>query len=163
MGTPAVTLILNEVGARLAKITTANGYNTTLNKIERARLIPFVGYDLPTINYWVTGVANVRDSYNYDERTIRLFVEMHDLTHDEPFIDVANRLAADVITVLNRATSAPRVSDPASYELGEIVRDLVLEGFDYEIGEGQKPFCGVLVRFLITYICTSFSMEGYGR
>ena len=88
MATPAVTTILNEIAARLAGMTVANGYNYTVKKIERAKLEPFNGYDLPAINYWCTSLSNERGVYNDDNRNLELFIEAHSLTRDDPFIDV---------------------------------------------------------------------------
>ncbi len=161
MAAPAPTQILDEVELRLANITIANGYYTTVKKIQRARLIPFKGYDLPCINYWGTALENERNVYDDDNRELSLFVEYHDLTRDDPFIDVANKLAADVVVALNRSDSSPKVSDDPDYELGETVSDLVFNGYDYEIGEGQAPWCGALVRFTIKYTCDPFVMDVY--
>ena len=161
MATPAVTTILNEIGARLANITITNEYNYTVKKIDRGRLEPFNGYDLPAINYWCTSLSNERNVYNDDNRRLELFIEIHSLTRDDPFIDIANKLAADVVTVLNRATAAPKVSDTPSYELAGTVSDLVFNGYDFEIGTGEKPWCGVLARFSILYQTNPYDMTTY--
>jgi len=162
MADPAVTTILDEVGARLTKITTGNGYHYTVNKIERARLEPFNGYDLPAINYWCTSLENARNVYNDDDRQLELLIESHNLTRDEPFIDVANKLAADIVTVINRATTAPKVSDDPNYELDETISNLIFKGYDYIIGQGEKPWCGVLVKFTIVYQTDPYNMTTYG-
>ena len=162
MGTPAPTTILTEIGLRLANITTGNGYNFTVKKVARSRLEPFDGYDLPCVNYWSTGFFNARNEYGKDTRTLDVYVEIHSLTRDEPFIDVANRLAMDVVTVLMRTDAAPKVSDTPNYELNETVADLSLDSVDYEVGEGQKPWCGALLKFTIKYTCDSFDMDSYG-
>ncbi len=162
MADPAPTQILDKVELRLANITIANGYHTTVKKIQRARLIPFKGYDLPCINYWCTALENERNVYDDDNRELSLFVEYHDLTRDDPFMDVADKLAADIVVSLNRADANPQVSDDPDYELGETISDLVFNGYDYEIGEGQAPWCGALVRFTIKYRCDPYVMDAYG-
>lgn len=149
--TIAVNSILDLIDARLKLISTSNGYNTTAKQVNRARMTPWKGYDLPAINYWSTGVTNVRNSYGGDERSISLFVEYHDKTTDAPFVDVAGLLAADVVTALSRSVLAPQVSDALSLCFDDAVSDVVFDGYDYEIGEGQVPFCGVLVKFTIKY------------
>lgn len=161
MATPAATLILDEIELRLNNITTTNGYNTTVKSVKRAKLTPFKGHDLPAINFWSTGFENDRTVYDDDNRELALYIEIHDLTRDDPFIDVANKLAADVVTVLNRKDSAPKVSDTADYELTGTVSDFILDGVNYEIGEGQQPFTGALVRFTIRYRCDPFNMTSY--
>lgn len=143
--------ILDKIGARLKNITTDNGYFNTIVKIARARLKPFNGYDLPAVNYWPTNLSNEVSKYNTDIRTLNLIIEAHTKTRDEPFTDVCDRLASDIITGLNRSTSAPLVSDPASLDLGETVEDLILLGYDYQVGQGQEPFCGIVATFSITY------------
>ena len=162
MADPAPTQILDEVELRLGNITVANGYYTTVKKIDRARLTPFKGHDLPAINYWSTSLENERNAYDDDERSLNLFIEIHSLTRDHPFMDVADKLAADVVVSLNRADAVPKVSDDPSYDLGETVRDLIFKGYDYEVGEGQAPWCGALVRFTIVYRCDPYVMDSYG-
>lgn len=161
MALPAITAILNEVGNRLANITVLNEYNYDMKKIERARLKPFNGYDLPAISYWSTSIGNERNSYNDDNRAIELYVECHNKTMDEPFIDIANLLAQDVITSLVRTNLAPKVSDLPNYDLNETVQDFVLNGWDFMIGEGQNPFCGILVSFTIKFTTDPFEMSVY--
>lgn len=162
MAAPAVNTILTEIGARLSLITAANGYNYTFKKIEEARLEPFVGYDLPAINYWLTNVSNERNTYNDDDRSVELAIEAFSATRDETFTRVVSKLAADVVTALTRQTSAPKVSDTPNYDLNETVSDFIFDGYDYEIGEGQKPWCGAMLRFTIKYQTDPFEMVTYG-
>jgi len=162
MAIPAINTILIEIGARLANITTSNGYNYTFKKIEEARLEPFVGYDLPAINYWLTNVSNERNVYNDDSRSVGLAIEAFSATRDESFTRVVSKLAADVVTGLTRATDSPKVSDTPDYELNETLSDFIFNGYDYEIGEGQKPWCGALLQFTIKYQTDPFEMATYG-
>ena len=162
MATPAVNTILTEIGARLSLITTANGYNYTFKKVEEARLEPFVGYDLPAINYWLTNVSNESSIYNNDSRSIELAIEAFSATRDESFTRVVSKLAADVVTALTRKTSSPKISDDPNYNLDETVSDFLFNGYDYEIGEGQKPWCGALLQFTIKYQSDPFEMSAYG-
>jgi len=159
--TPAVTTILNLVAARMALITTTNEYNYTITNIKRASLKPWKSEDLPAINYWSTGLGNVKNAYQDDERSIPLFIEAHTKTHDENFLDVASKLASDIVTAINRAAASPKVSDDESFDLGGAVSDLLFDGYDHEIGEGQEPWCGVLVRFTIKYKTSIFNMITY--
>lgn len=162
MADPAVIAILTEIGARLANITEANGYHYTAKKIEEARVEPFIGYDLPAINYWCTSLGNSRTVYNDDERSLDLAIEIFSLTRDESFIKVVSKLAADVVTSLVRTVAAPKVSDDPDYDLGETVSDLIFESYDYLIGAGQDPWCGALLRFTIKYQTNPFEMSSYG-
>ena len=161
MAAPATTTILDEIEARLKKITTANEYKYTVKKVERAKLEPFKGYDLPAINYWTTSLSNERGVYNDDNRNLELFIEAHSLTRDKPFIDIVDMLAADIITALNRTTTAPKVSDDPNYDLNETLSDLIFKGYDYQIGQGEKPWCGVLIRFTIAYQTDPNNMTTY--
>jgi len=282
--TPSVLNILDEIDLRLNLITTGNGYWFTAKKVTRAQLTPFKGYDLPAINYWTTTNFNTKDAYDTDERELRLFVEMHNLTRDDPFIDVAEKMAADVVTALNRRpadtagwsksqigvptdmtdfaatetklkisadgdaaetvtfdwsakttgvliaaemqtkiralggnkatvtvsfgqeryvitssstgassaivitagatldcaarlrlgtansgeeesglVAAPAVSDDPSYDLGNTVKDVTFDGYDYEVGEGQEPWCGILCKFGIKFLADPFDMFTYMR
>jgi len=162
MPTPAATQIIDIVGTRLANISTDNGYNTTPLKIERARLTPWDAYDLPFINYWATGINSNRNSYGSESRTISLLVSYHDKTRDLAFIDVANKLAFDVVTALHRTDSNP-ASDNVDIDFGGTITDIILASCDYEIGEGQYPWCGVLCRFNVNYVADIGDMSNYGR
>ncbi len=281
--TTAVTAILDEVEDRMGNITTANGYNYTLKRIDRAMLKPWRGIDLPAVNIWATNVSNEKDAYGMDRREIQLFIELHTLTRDENFIDVAEKLAADGVTALNRranatsgtsksatgpvedmsaetdvafkisvdadsvetvtcvwtgatsgtlvaaqmqtqiqvlggskagvtvvfragryvitssttgvsssvvvtpgatlsctdelkigvavagalevsgAVAAPTVAATPSYDLGDTIEDVIFQGYDYVIGEGQDPFCGALLKFGLTYLTDPFDMINYAR
>lgn len=158
--TVAATTILDEIEARLGNITTANGYNVTVKKIARGKLSPFNGYDLPAVNFWPVNVSNARN-YGKDIRELSLFVEIHAITRDVPFSTIAEKLAADVVVALNRSTSAPKVSDAESADLGDTVSDFIFTGYDYEIGEGQTPWCGALVGFSVIYATDLNNMSTY--
>lgn len=157
----AVTTILDEIEARLGNITTANEYNVTAKKIVRGQLTPFKGYDLPSINFWPTNLTNTSELYGSDIRDLTLFIEIHNKTHDDPFSTVAEKLAADIVVALNRATSAPKVSDSESLDFGGTISNLIFNGYDYEIGEGQAPWCGALLNFTIRYRADLFNMSTY--
>jgi len=162
MTTPAATAILSEIVARMGNIKTSNGYNTTVKKVERAKLEPFKGYDLPAVNVWPTSINNQTLAYDQDQRSMTVMVEIHDLTRDDPFSTVVEMLAADVVTAINRSTNLPAVSDTENNNLNDTVSDLVFDGYDYQIGNGQKPFCGALVRFTVKYITNTNNMTTYG-
>jgi len=151
MGDTLVTTILDEIENRLGNITTANGYFSSVDGvIDRGKLTPWDGKDLPAINLWSTGFDNGRSEYGDELRQIKVYIEIHDKTRDENFVDVANKLAADVVTAICRSTAAPKVSDDPSHDLGSIVEDILLDAVDMIIGEGQAPFCGALCRFTVT-------------
>ena len=156
--TPIATTILNEIEARMASITILNGYNTDVKKITRGQMEPFKGYDLPAINIWPSNLTADPMAYDQEKRTLPVFIEIHDLTRDEPFSTVAEKLASDIVIAINRATTAKKVSDSVSADLGELVEEVVFKGYDYEIGQGQKPFCGALVRFEIIHIADKNSL-----
>jgi len=100
--TPAVLNILDDVEARMGIMTIARGYWYDVQKVERARTSLWEGYDLPALTFYHTQVINDRDAYTGDERELRLFIEYHSQTRDEPFTDVAEKLATDVLVALNR-------------------------------------------------------------
>jgi hypothetical protein len=156
----AVTSILDEVETRLGNITETNGYNVTVKRVDRGKLTPFKSHDLPAINFWPTGISNDRD-YGRDNRSITLYIEIHGKTRDEAFSTVAEKLAADVVTALSRSDKNPKVSDDPSFNLGDTVSDVIFNGYDYEIGEGQKPWCGALLSFTIKFSTSIFNMTTY--
>lgn len=158
--TVAITTILDEVNARLSNITTGNEYNVTVKKIARGKLTPFNGYDLPAVNFWPSTVSNSRE-YGKDVRELSLFVEIHSETRDQPFSTVAEKLAAAIVVALNRSTSSPKVSDAESIDLGGTVSDFIFNGYDYEIGDGQAPWCGALVSFSVIFATDINNMATY--
>jgi len=159
--TPADTSILNEVEARLGNITTANGYNNEFKRISRARMKPFKGFDLPACNVYHGTVESIKTPYGTQSKKQFLIIEAHSKTHDDPFIDIADSLAADIVTGLFRKTISPKVSDDVSTALGGIVKNLIFTGHDPFIGSGQEPFCGTLVRFEIEYETAIGNMETF--
>ena len=156
--TPSVLTMLDEIEARLGNITQANEYWYTIKKIVRSKLMPFESYDLPAINYWPTGLGNVSEAYQDDQRTLALFVEMHTMTRDEPFTDVAEKLATDGITGLNRTTAAPKVSDAPNVDLNDTVEGFIYHGHDYIIGMGEDPWCGCMIRMSVVFHAAPFDM-----
>ena len=149
--TPLNKTFFDRIEARLGNITTTNGYTYSAGKIARAQLTPFKGYDLPAYNIWATNLGNVINKYGSDDRSLQVYIEVHSKTNDEPFIDVGDKLAQDLVTGLNRATTAPLVSDDISPDLGGIVDDLIFAGYDYHVGQGQDPFCAILAKFEVKY------------
>jgi len=149
---PVQTQILDVVGERLKNITEANGYFTTLQKIERANLEPFKNQDMPAINYHMADDNLVKPiNTAQHERVISVLIEYYTLTRDRIFTDIANELYADIAIALERDVSAPLVADQVSIRLGKIVARLEFETMTPAIGNGQSPYCGAIVLVRITY------------
>ncbi len=144
-------IILNEIEARLKNISTLNGYSETVLKFERAKLKPFVSGDLPAINYWATPDAVVSRANGRELHELNVVVELHTMTRDRPFIDVAFEKGGDIVTSLFRSTGAPKVSDPKSIALGGLVSSIIINDTIPVIGEGQKPWCGVIIDATVQY------------
>ncbi len=151
MSTPIGTQILDEIGDRLTNITETNGYFTTYGKIDRTRLKPFGVSDLPALNYWPGEDVLIETGFKWTKRLLAVFIEYHNMTRDEPFSDVINEMAADIIIALNRATGAPAVSDDHSHSLGGLISQIKVETISPAIGEGQTPWCAVAIEFSIEY------------
>ncbi len=159
MATPINKDILDKIEARLEALKlAANGYFQGVKKISRASLTPFKPQDLPTLNFWPTGVDNSLTTYGSDNREITLTVEAHTKTRDRPFTDVADELAADIITALNRDPLFPKLSDDPSLDLGGAVDSFDLDGYDYQIGQGGNPYCGVVVSFTVKFTTDNSNM-----
>lgn len=149
------------IQARLENISTANGYHTDPKKIERGKLTPFHGYDLPGINFWPVRMESTRVRHRQDRRTLSVMIEIFDKTRDKAFSDQADILAQDAVTALNRAGAAAGTDDPPSHALGGAVSDLRFQGYGYHIGEGQAPWLGVLIEILVVFRCDVNDMEGF--
>ena len=143
--------IMDEVELRLANITIANGYNTTLNLIERARLTPFQPGDWPAVTFWPGDGNIINNNYGGDQVTTNLVIAAFDSAREEVYADVAAKLYADVMIALNRTSTAPLVTDTPSYQLGNLVSLFKCEEFTYIIGEGNTPYCGIIMDYQVTY------------
>jgi hypothetical protein len=151
MPTAVQTQILDLIAARLAIITEANSYSFTVTDIKRASMTPFQKQDLPAINYWAGADELVRMDYGMEVRRLPVFIESHDITRDRPFVDVAFEIAGDIWTALWRDVLAPTPTDNPSAALGGKVDSIVLESIQPLIGEGQSPYCGVLIQITVNY------------
>lgn len=148
---PVPTQIIDEMEARLGNIKTANGYFEDLFKVDRARLTPWKGEELPAANLWGSVEERVDDGGGFQQYRLTVPVEIHTKTRDEAFTDLADKLAADVLVAMNRSTSAPLVADVPSMALGGLVTRIAMNSYTPIIGSGQKPFCGALIEFSILY------------
>lgn len=153
----AVLQILDELEARLRTMTVGNEYLYSFSKIERARLTPFKSGDLPAVNYWPAFDELVERKYRYEKRSIDLRVEAYTVTRDEPFTDVSFKLGNSVWTVLNRATTAPKVSDDWSPNLGGLLTNFDVKLITPAIGEGESPWCGSLLSLAAVYKVDSYN------
>lgn len=148
---PITTRILDEVEARLKRITTANGYRRSLAGVRRATLTGFQSADLPMVNFWTGTDAIESRGAGFTTRRMALLVEAYDLTRDRPFVDVVNELAEDVTIALHRAGAAPKRTDSPEPTLSGLITSLQLETVTPQIGEGQAPWCGALLTFSALY------------
>ncbi len=145
--------ILDEIHARLLNITETNGYDWEVqeNTVQRARLLPFKNGDLPAINYWPVNDVLEEKTYEYDTRELNISVEGYTKTRDEPFTDVAIKLGDDMILSLFRSIDAPLTTDEESPALGGLVEAVLVDSITPMIGEGESPWCGVLVEIRVRY------------
>ncbi|HKJ77745.1 MAG TPA: hypothetical protein VKA64_11135 [Gammaproteobacteria bacterium] len=151
MANPAELQILGEAERRLGNISQANGYYTTAANIARARVRPWQSGDIPAANIWTGETAWESAGTGFRRRTLALYVDYRAKTRDRPFIDVAYELAFDVDVALRRAPTAPKVADPISPRLGELV-----EGFEWlsktpAIGQGNAPVCGAILEYQVVF------------
>jgi hypothetical protein len=144
MTSPVQLQILDVIGERLA-------LSPNIAKVERARVIPFRDFDLPAVNYWADGDRLIERGGGWEERELSILIDARTKTRDRPFVDVAFELGADLWVALWRDTAAPAVADTPSPALGGIVTTLRLDGLTPMIGEGQAPFCGVVLAVTAAY------------
>jgi len=156
--------IMAEIKLRLRNISARNGYFNSVKSLKRAMLTPFKGYDLPAVNFWSTGMLNADEGkYKKDDRNLTVMIEMHTKTWEPgaPFDSVAAKMAADIVTAINRSPNAPKVSDDLSPKLGGIVLQCKFDRYDNTIGEGQSPWVGVLVTFLVRFLADNHDMFNF--
>ena len=153
MPSPIQLQILDEIDSRLKGINTTNGYFSDMHigDVHRAKMTPFKGDDLPAINYWSGETRTEDKGHGFSYMAFDIEIEMHTKTNDRPFTDVTSELSADIIIALYRDDALPKVSDQPSYKLGDMVDGLNVDAISPQLGEGQSPYCGVLVSLSITY------------
>ena len=151
----AATQLLDLMAARFALITVANGYTEPFRSIKRARLTPFEMQDLPALNYWASDSALETKEYSFEVWQLGVIVNAYTATRDNPFLDIASRLADDLITGMHRLPSAPLTSNDEDNGLyngdGDMVGELFVTRAAYAFGEGQKPYCGCAIECFIRY------------
>jgi len=152
MSIPVQTQILDKIEERLNNITITNEYFHDLLKLKRASLEPFQNDEMPAINFYSTGdVLEKKMNSGIRQRVMSIIIEFYTKTRDEVFVDVSNKLSADILIALERDVSAPAVSDAVSHSLGGIVSQLEEAEVTPAIGSGQTPYCGVIVVLNVTY------------
>jgi len=147
--------ILDAVEARLGLITAAHGYHTTMGRIRRSTLKPFIEEDLPAVNYWPGVDAQVLKGAGWVDRELNVVLEYYDKTRDRPFADVALELAGDIAVAMVRSPLNPNVSDDPDLTLGGLVRSSQLLTITPQVGDGQSPWCGALVTYTFVYRTTA--------
>ncbi len=143
--------ILDEISARLANIKTTNGYFADVISVERAKLTPFQDHDLPAVNYWPVSDQIIERLNGKNKHALSITIELHNTTRDDPFTDLAFQHGADIVTALFRDPASPNVADPISKGLGGLINAIEIESITPMIGQGQTPFCGVIVAINALY------------
>ena len=151
MSTPVETQILNEIALRLALIVESFGYSSSVKKIKRGSLTAWKGEELPAINYWAGSTGFIERGAGFVKQETEILIEYHTTTRERPFVDIAHELSADVLIAVNRDPSTPLVGDDPSVALGGLVESMQQTSSLPVIGEGQSPYCGVLVTYSAVY------------
>jgi len=142
----AILNILDEIDARLRTISVANGDQNTIKKVTRAQTKPFKDGDLPMINYWPTTDIITLIQHGAEEHKLTLTIEVATKTNDIPFTNLAVDLYTGVVAALNRDVSLNR-----SPSLGGIAQRLSVDSMTPTIGQGQAPWCGVVIVVSVIY------------
>lgn len=148
-------IILDAVENRLKLIKTVNGYSTNVNRIKRATLKPFADDEIPAINYWPESDQQVLKGHGWVDRSLAVVVECYDRTRDRVFTDLAFEMANDIAIALMRSPTNPEVSDQPDLTLGDLIRSSQLLTVTPQIGEGQMPWCGVVLNYSFEYRVSS--------
>lgn len=144
--------IMDKIGARLALITTGNGYYFSAGLVKQVTTTPLQPYDFPRIYYAQTSDTIQRTAYHNERHSLTVAVYSYTLTNETAAHGaVASEIGGAIVTALNRAPGAPLVSDAISKDLGDTVQELTPETFSYQVGEGQTPYLGVTLTLRIIY------------
>jgi hypothetical protein len=143
-----VEQIMDKIAERLALITTTNGYSQTVTKIDKNRISPFKGYDLPKINFWNQGLEwdyTADQSYEEDKRILPVFIEGYCIKWEDGAQETAERFGSDIITCLYRGVDKPTIWDKKNYDFDGLVSAIKPQSLTYVVDESATPFCGCLV------------------
>lgn len=143
--------ILDAIGERLALMSVARGYSSTIQKLRRATLKPFTEEDLPACNYWPGADTQIARGAGWVDRELSVVIEYYTKTRDRAFTDIAYELATDVAVAMLRSPASPLVSDTPDMTLGGLVRSAQMQVATPQIGEGQLPWCGVAMSYSLSY------------
>lgn len=148
--------IFDLIGARLLNIKQSNGYFNNADSIKREKISNFKSGDIPILFYWGENDSRVDSEFGYEKRNLAVGAAFFIRTNDNSFTDTAYEAAADIKTALNRAITAPKVSDAASINLAGSINSLSIDDIIPVVGEGQAPFCGVLLTINVEYFANTF-------
>ena len=143
--------IINAIENRLKLINVSNEYSYTVGRVKRATLKPFTDADLPAINFWPDGDQQIEKKYNWVDRSLSVVIECYEKTRDKAFTDVAFELSSAVMVALLRSVDDPKVSDNPNLTLGGLVKSIEFVSITPQIGEGQTPWCGVVLNCNFNY------------
>lgn len=143
--------ILSEIGSRLGNIKVSNGYFNDIPLIKAETIGTISKSDIPVMFYWGETDVKIDQAYGYEKRSFEVGVAAFTRSRDDSFTMAAYDLAADIKTAVNRSTTAPKITDTASVDLGSLVDSLVVGEISPIIGQGQSPFCGVVTNLIVTY------------
>jgi hypothetical protein len=88
--------ILANLKAALEGITAANGYNYTVNRVDRIRSNPINHPVYPSINIWEQGMESEIDPKGFNTKKLDLVLELWTIAGGEDLSQVINKHLADV-------------------------------------------------------------------
>jgi len=143
--------ILDKIEERLRLIKAGNGYQNTIDRFKRERVTEFGGKDIPVCFYHGESDVKQEDEYGRNKRRLYVPITTFVRSRDYSYTDLAFQVASDIWIALNRDKTAPAVTDVVSPDLGGLVSSLSIDEITPIIGQGQSPYCGVLVIALANY------------
>lgn len=147
--------IVTEIAARLGNISTANGYNTTIGGIFISRRNPLEDDEPPAARIMFGGVSPAQTvaakRYGRETHDLSVSIEYYVPKGLRDFFEVSLEAGMDVWTAIYRATTAPQVSDPVSFQLGGMVPRLGLLSFNEVLVDQQSIFGGADIELGISY------------
>lgn len=143
--------ILDECEERFNILKASNrGYHFQFRQVARARQKAFTDGDVPALNFYAASDSLISKSYDIELRKLIVSVEAHAISED-PFMDTASKLAADIVVAIYRSPTAPRVSDTPSPKLGYLVESITIADKEFFIREGMGTWAATAVTIDVQY------------
>jgi hypothetical protein len=136
---------------RLGNISIASGYFNDINAVKKSPTLNPQENDIPIIYCWLLDDTVIERAFYHEVRQLSIGLTAFIHSSDIPYSDLVYKLSCDIMTALNRATTAKLVSNSPSFNLGGLVDDLIITSVTPYFRSGGTGICGVMLEINAQY------------